>query len=73
MALLGIGCGENIHLAAIFQFEPFPQVGYRQGEVSGGYIGFIDARKCLFKFAFVHGADAVDDESSAREALYLLV
>ena len=73
MAFLCIGCGENIHLATVFQFESFPQVGYCQGEVSGGYIGFIDARKCLFKFVFVHGADAVDDESSAREAFYHLI
>ena len=73
MAFLCICCGENIHLTTIFQLESFPQVGNRQGEIPSGNVGFVDARKRLFKFAFVHGADTVDDESSAREALYRLI
>ena len=63
------GCGEDIHVAAVFEFEALSQFGYGEREVACGDIRLLDACQRLAQFALVERCDALYAEASAREAV----
>lgn len=62
------GCGEYIHVAAVFEFEAFAQFGYGEREVACGDIRLLDTSQRLTQLALVEGRDALYAEAPAREA-----
>ena len=68
MFTFSCGCGEDIHVAAVFDFEAFAQFGNCEWEVARGDIGFLYACQRLAQFALVHRRHALHNEASARKA-----
>ncbi len=65
--------GKEIEIATFFQFQAFPEFGYRHGEITHGDIRFIDASKSGFQFALVHRSGLLDDETTARKVADIAV
>ena len=59
--------GEEIKIATFFQFQAFPEFGYRHREITHSDIRFIDASKSGFQFALVHRGGLLDEKTTARE------
>ena len=59
--------GKEIEIATFFQFQAFPEFGYRHGEITHSDIRFIDASKSGFQFALVHRGGLLDEKTTARE------
>ena len=59
--------GEEIKIATFFQFQAFPEFGYRHREITYSDIRFIDASKSGFQFTLVHRSGFFDGEPTARE------
>ena len=63
------GCGEYIHVAAVFDFEAFAQFCDCEWKVARSYIGFLYAYQRLAQLALVERCDALYAEGSAWEAV----
>ena len=63
------GCGEDIHVAAIFDFEAFAQFCDCEWKVARGDIGFSDACQRLAQLALIHRRHALHNEASAGKAI----
>ena len=65
--------GEEIEIATFFQFQAFPEFGYRHGEITHSDIRFIDASKSGFQFALVHRGGLLNDKTTARKVADIAV
>lgn len=61
------GCGEDIHVAAVFDFEAFAQFCDCEWKVARSYICFLYACQRLAQLALVHRRHALHNEASARK------
>lgn len=53
------GCGEDIHVTAIFYFEAFAQFCNCEWKVARSYIGFLYACQRLAQLALIHRRHAL--------------
>ena len=73
MALVCHCCREDIHVTAILKLQSFAEFCHRHGEVAHGDVRVADTRQGFLQIALVHGSDFVDDKTTAREILDVLV
>ena len=61
----GVGGGENVCVASVFQFETFSQFLCGEREIADSHIRLANAVKCTFQLFLVHGRNGCYDKTSA--------
>ena len=67
MLAIGKGCGKEIGVATIAEFESFAQLCYGEWEIPDGDIGMGDAGECTAQLLFVHRGHMFYVEDATRE------
>ena len=66
-------CGEDKHIATVFQFQFFAKFCNSHREIADGDISPVDTGKSRLQFVFVHRGRLFDDETAPREVRNILI
>ena len=71
MCTIIVGCGEDIGVASILEFETFAQLSYRHWEIASGDIGGGDSRKGKAQLFLIHCSCFLNRENTSWKIAYL--